>query len=94
MIPQQIINIAVPILKQHDAVHAGVFGSFARGEQTAKSDLDLMVEMPEGKSLLDLGGLYMDLKDALGIPVHLVTTRTNVHPLIKKNIDHDLVPIL
>ena len=94
MIPQRIITTVVPILKQHEVVHAGVFGSFARGGQTEKSDLDLLIEMPQGKSLLDLGGLYMDLKEALNMRVHLVTTRTNVHPLIKQNIDHDLVPIL
>ena len=40
-----------------------VFGSVARGEADSASDVDLLVEMESGRSLLDLGGLLMELQD-------------------------------
>ena len=50
-----------------------VFGSVARGEAGPDSDIDLLVELEPGRSLLDLGGLLMDLQDLLGRRVHVVT---------------------
>ena len=52
-----------------------VFGSVARGEADEKSDVDFLVEMEPGRSLLDLGGLLMDLQDVLGRNVDVVTER-------------------
>ena len=50
-----------------------VFGSIARGEADGRSDVDFVVEMEPGRSLLDLGGLLMDLQDLLGCSVDVVT---------------------
>ena len=50
-----------------------VFGSVARGEDDSTSDVDFLVDMEPGKSLLDLGGLLMDLQELLGCPVDIVT---------------------
>ena len=50
-----------------------VFGSAARGDATAVSDLDLLAEFQPGRSLLDLAGLKLDLESLLGVPVDLVS---------------------
>lgn len=64
------------ILKAAHAVRATsvrVFGSAARGEDTEQSDLDLLIEVPKGTTLLDMVGLQQQLEDALGLKVDLVT---------------------
>jgi len=52
-----------------------VFGSVARGEADADSDLDILVDMEPGRSLFDLGGLLMDLQELLDCEVDVVTER-------------------
>lgn len=51
-----------------------LFGSYARGDATEQSDVDLRVDAEQLKSLFALGGLYADLEEALGKPLDLVTT--------------------
>ncbi|MBI2369413.1 MAG: nucleotidyltransferase domain-containing protein, partial [Deltaproteobacteria bacterium] len=52
-----------------------VFGSFARGEAEAHSDIDLLVEFEEGRSLLDHDALVLELEGLLGRKVDIVTER-------------------
>lgn len=59
--------------KIYGAYNVRVFGSVARGEADAGSDIDLLVDMEKGRSLLDLGGLLVDLQDMLGCDVDVVT---------------------
>jgi predicted nucleotidyltransferase len=59
--------------KNYGAYNVRVFGSVARGEADARSDIDLLVDMEKGRSLLDLGGLLIDLQDMLGCNVDVVT---------------------
>jgi hypothetical protein len=61
-----------------------VFGLAARGEVGATSDIDLLVEMEPGRSLLDLVALWLDLEDRLGtnVDVRPVRVRRACHPLI------------
>ena len=61
---KKIENIILPILKRNTVAKAGIFGSFARGDYTAKSDLDLLVAFRK-KSLLDLVHLQLELEEAL-----------------------------
>jgi predicted nucleotidyltransferase len=61
------------IAAQRGATSVKVFGSAARGDETAESDIDLLVRMEPGRSLLDLGGLLMDLQQLLGRDVDVVT---------------------
>jgi predicted nucleotidyltransferase len=63
------------IAAKHGARTARIFGSVARGEADAASDLDLLVEMEPSRSLLDLGGLLMELQDLLGCRVDVVTEK-------------------
>jgi hypothetical protein len=50
-----------------------VFGSVARGDADDRSDIDLLVDLEVGRSLLDLGGLWTELNERLGIRVDVVT---------------------
>lgn len=60
---------------EHGAYNVRIFGSVARGAADEASDFDFLVDMEPGRSLLDLGGLLMDLRDLLGCPVDVVTER-------------------
>jgi len=55
------------------ASNVRVFGSVARGEDTEASDLDLLVEVPKGTTLLDMASLQRELAEALGVSVDVVT---------------------
>ena len=59
-----------------------VFGSVLHGRDSQDSDLDLLVDMPAGTSLLKLVGLQLDIEDELGIKVDLCTER-ELHPAFK-----------
>jgi uncharacterized protein len=63
------------IARKHGARNIRVFGSFGRGEADEQSDIDFLVEMEAGRSLLDMGGLAMELKELLGREVDVVTDR-------------------
>ncbi|MEN8151836.1 MAG: nucleotidyltransferase family protein [Planctomycetota bacterium] len=60
------------IAAHHGAFHLRVFGSVARGEAGPESDLDLLIELEQGRSLLDQIGFQQDLEDLLGIRVQVV----------------------
>ncbi len=64
----------IPILKRNDVVKAGIFGSYARGEETMKSDIDILIKYRarSRKSLLDLVGLELELEEKVGKKVDLV----------------------
>lgn len=61
------------IAASHGADNVRVFGSVRRGEQAPSSDLDLLVDMAEGRSLFDLIALSNDLEESLGVEVDVVT---------------------
>jgi hypothetical protein len=63
------------ITARHGAFNVRIFGSVARGEADEHSDLDFLVELERGRSLLDLGGLQYELEAALGCRVDVVTER-------------------
>ena len=61
----EIREIVAPIAKQHGVDKVFLFGSYARGDATPASDVDLCVDAPKLRGLFALGGLYADLEDAL-----------------------------
>ena len=66
-----------PDLKRRYAIREmGVFGSYARGEQREDSDLDVLVDLGEGTTLVDYVGLQLELTDALGLRVELANKKT------------------
>lgn len=64
------------LAEQYGAHNVRVFGSVARGEDDEQSDIDLLVDMEPGRSLLDLGALLMDLRELLECKVDVVTERS------------------
>ena len=83
----------LPILKRHGVKKAGLFGSYARGDLNAQSDIDILVDIDEEISLLDFVGLKLDIEDALGNKIDLVEYST-IKPRIKDRILQEQVIIL
>jgi hypothetical protein len=69
-----------------------VFGSVVKGQDTEGSDLDLLVEVAPGTSLLRIVALQFDLVEALGMKVDLCTER-ELHPQLKEKILAEARPL-
>ena len=78
------------ILRANGVIKASVFGSYARGEQTAESDLDLFITCKAGMSLFDVFDLQAELEKQAGIKVDLVT-KINRHFI--EYIEPDLIDL-
>ncbi|OGA25224.1 MAG: hypothetical protein A3H34_00185 [Betaproteobacteria bacterium RIFCSPLOWO2_02_FULL_67_19] len=78
---QRILGIAAA----HGARNLRVFGSVLKGSDKEGSDVDLLVDMPSGTSLLRIVGLQQDIEDALGVKVDLCT-EGELHPTLKPKI--------
>jgi predicted nucleotidyltransferase len=76
----------------HGARNVRVFGSVARREADAQSDLDFLVELEPGRTLFDLGGLQYDLEQLLGCPVDVVTER-GLKVRIRDRVLQEAVPL-
>ena len=80
------------VLSKHGAKKIAVFGSYARGEQKKNSDIDIIVEFYEGKSLLDIVGIELELEEKIGINVDLLTEKS-ISPYLIDRIKKDMVII-
>lgn len=69
-----------------------VYGSVVKGLDREDSDLDLLVDLPPGTSLLRIVGLQLDMEDVLGVKVDLCTER-ELHPTLKDRILAEARPI-
>ncbi len=78
-------STVIDICRNNAVTAVGVFGSMARGEATADSDLDLLVNFGERKSLLDLAKLQRDLSTAIGRNVDLLT-KDAISPYLRDRI--------
>ena len=90
---KNIKNKALPILKKAGVTRSAVFGSFVRGENKKDSDIDILVDLPRGKSLFDLVDLQTKLKEAFGRDIDVITYNS-LHPFLKKYILSEQVKIL
>ncbi len=61
------------LIEQYGGSNVRVFGSVARGEAGPDSDVDLLISFPADRSIFDLVGLWLDLKDLIGRDVSLIT---------------------
>lgn len=77
---------------EHGARNVRVFGSVVRGDSEATSDVDLLVEMEPGRSLVDLVGLWQDLEDLLGTQVDVLSDG-GVSPHLRERIYAEAVPL-
>ena len=94
-IGQELQSKRVDILRladRHGASEVRVFGSAARGEAGADSDVDLLIKMAPERSLLDHVALWQDLEDLLGRKVDLVSEKA-LHRLIRDQILKEAVPL-
>ena len=80
------------LAQRHGARNVCLFGSLARGEATADSDIDVLVELEPGRSLFDLGGLLMDLQTLLGRRVDVVTP-AGLRDRIRDRVLREAVPL-
>lgn len=79
----------VKICKQNDILKIGVFGSFAKGEFTEDSDIDLLVEFGKPKSLLKFVKLERQISEILGRKVDLLT-EASISPYLREQIKSEL----
>lgn len=70
----QIRRITAPIAASYGVKSLSLFGSYARGEATDDSDIDLLLDRGGMQGGWAIGGLYADLRDALGKELDMVTT--------------------
>lgn len=84
----EILDLAL----RHGAKDVRVFGSLARGEGREDSDLDLLVTLADGRSLLDLVGLKQDLEDLVHRPVDVVTEQA-LSPYLRERVLSEAIPL-
>jgi hypothetical protein len=80
------------IAARHGVTDVRLFGSRARGEANHESDVDLLVRMEPGRSLLDLGGFQHDVESLLGVPVDVVT-EAGLKRRIRDRVVREAVPL-
>ncbi len=85
---EEILRLAA----EHGAQNVRIFGSVVRREADDRSDIDILVDMEPGRSLFDMGGLLMDLRDLLGCEVDVVTER-GLKPRIRARVLKEAVPL-
>ncbi len=85
---QDILRIAAA----HGATNVRVFGSAVRGEDTSISDIDFLVTMEPGRSLLDKAGLLADLRELLGREVDVVED-DSIYWLIRRRVLKEARPV-
>jgi predicted nucleotidyltransferase len=90
MSQQEIENIILDYFRPFDLKRLGIFGSFARNEQNADSDIDLLVKFKNTPSLLQLIKIENDLSKKLGFKADLITEGSIKNNRIKAQIKQDL----
>jgi len=83
----------IPVLKKYKVTKAGIFGSYARGEQKKNSDVDILVKVSDDWGLIEIIRLKRMLQSALGKKVDLVEYET-IRPELRDNILRDEISIL
>lgn len=86
---EEIETTVVSILGKYGARKIGMFGSYARGEEGPDSDLDLLVDFQDRKSLLTLVRIERELSEKLGIKVDLLTEQA-ISPYLIDRIKSEL----
>ena len=83
--PQMENDKLLDACKKYDIAFLGIFGSYARGDYNAKSDLDLLVKFTDRKSLLDMVRIEREMSEFLGLKVDLLTENA-ISPYLKNRI--------
>ena len=80
------------IAERHGARRLRLFGSVARGESRPDSDVDFLVKLEEGRSILDQAAMLVDLQDLLGVKVDVVS-EGGINPRMRERILKEAVPL-
>ncbi|NVM01172.1 MAG: nucleotidyltransferase family protein [Candidatus Helarchaeota archaeon] len=83
MLKEQLYNKIISFLMNYGASKIAIFGSYARGNNDLESDIDIIVEFSEGKSLLDHVKIERELSEELEIKVDLLTEKSISQYLIE-----------
>lgn len=89
----QLKRKLVDLLLPYGPERISVFGSYARGDQTAASDLDVLVRFRNRMGILTLTQIQQKLSDSIGVSIDLVTESSLKNPLLKESISKDLIVI-
>ena len=89
---EDIKTKTIPIAKEYGVNSMRLFGSYARGEATEDSDIDLLIDRGDIYSLLEYSGFINSLEDALECNVDVITTGSNNKNFLD-TISRDLVLI-
>jgi predicted nucleotidyltransferase len=90
---EEIKRKVLPVLKNANVKKAALFGSYVRGDNTQKSDIDMLIELPEDATLFELGGLKLALEKKLQKKVDVVTYKS-ISLIIKDSVLNNQYPII
>lgn len=82
---QEIKNYITSFLKEKGVIKASIFGSFARGDNTESSDIDLILQLDSNKNLFDLAEIKVDLEEKFRRKID-VLTYNSINPRIREQI--------
>ena len=83
---EQLKEKIIPVALKYQLPAVYVFGSYAKGEATDSSDVDILVDRTgtQLRSLFDMGGLYNDLTEAVGKSIDLITVDALDQPDVQR----------
>lgn len=90
---KQIKELTLPVFQKHNIKEVYLFGSYSRGEANNKSDIDLFTEKGDIESLLDHVGVEMELEEALGKHVDLITFGSSMNSIFRRELDKDKIKL-
>lgn len=90
---KQIKTKIMPIMAKHNIHEVYLFGSYARGEATNKSDVDIFCESGDIKTLIDQGFLEDELEKALGKEVDIIFIGSMMDDYFKSQMEEDLIKL-
>lgn len=88
---KQIKDRMLPVLAKHNIYEVYLFGSYARGEATKSSDVDIYCEQGDIKTLIDQGFLEDELVEALGKDVDLIFLGSTMDDHFRKELENDKI---
>jgi predicted nucleotidyltransferase len=81
------------VAKKYEIEEAYLFGSYARGDATKKSDVDFYIKADKIRTIFQLGGFYADTKDAMKKNIDVITAKTTLRKGFEEEMKKELVKI-
>ena len=92
MSTQAMTQLIAEYFKTQPVLKVWLFGSYSRGEQTANSDIDILIQPDKSVGLFKLSGMHLDLQELLNLEVDLVTVK-GLRPFARESVDRDKILI-